>query len=298
MSSKRRVFVSVPIDDHLNAKQLDLKQKVLTKVESIGYEPQIFLYRGMAAGMAWNFSAVNEVMRRCHGALILGFPRWRFKTEKEEVRFPTEYNHYEGALANSLKIPVLTVAEKGIVDRGIHWTGGGNPILFMPDDADSAWLASSSFQHRFDVWAEQMAERRDVFLGYCSKAKSTAQSIHLFMTSKLKLSVLDWAMDFTGGGTILKEIERAASLCSCGVFLFTKDDPLEGDGNQAAPRDNVVFEAGYFANSKGEDRVIIIREEGAKMPADLGGNIYVHLPDKNNTAVIEGALRDFLERRL
>jgi len=55
MSFKRRVFVSVPIDDHLNPKQLDLKQKLLNKVESIGYEPQIFLYRGMPAGMARNF---------------------------------------------------------------------------------------------------------------------------------------------------------------------------------------------------------------------------------------------------
>jgi hypothetical protein len=58
--------------------------------------------------MVWNFSAVNDVMRRCHGSLILGFPRRRFQTEKEEARFPTEYNHYEGALANSLKILVLT----------------------------------------------------------------------------------------------------------------------------------------------------------------------------------------------
>ena len=53
MSFERRVFVSVPIDDHLNPKQLDLKQKLLNKVKSIGYELQIFLYRRMPAGMAW-----------------------------------------------------------------------------------------------------------------------------------------------------------------------------------------------------------------------------------------------------
>jgi predicted nucleotide-binding protein len=58
------------------------------------------------------------------------------------------------------------------------------------------------------------------------------------------------------------------------------------------------FEAGYFVNSKGNDRVLIIREEGAKMPADLGGNIYVHLADRKNTAAIESTLRDFFERRL
>lgn len=298
MASKRRVFVSTPVDDHLDERQRELKTKILERVSSLGYEPQIFLYSGMPAGMAWNFSAATEVMRRCHGALVLGFPRWSFTTDEGLIKFPTEYNHYEGALANSLKLPILTIAERGIVDRGIHWTGGGNPILFMPQDADVSWLDSASFRHRFTVWIEQMAEHKDVFLGYCSRAKSTAQAIHLFISNKLNLSVLDWAMDFTGGGTILEEIERAASLCTCGIFLFTKDDPLEGDTNQAAPRDNVVFEAGYFIKAKGKDRVLIIREEGAKMPADIGGNIYIHLPKQDDTSSVEQTIRDFLERRL
>jgi hypothetical protein len=298
MTIKRRVFVSVAVDDHLDERQRELKDKILGKIVAVGYEPQIFLYSGMPAGMAWNFSAVTEVMRLCHGALILGFPRWSFTTEGKDIKFPTEYNHYEGALANSLRLPILTIAERGMVDRGILWTGGGNPILFMPQDANISWLESSSFRHRFSVWAEQMAERKDVFLGYCSKANSTAQAIHLFISNKLNLSVLNWAMDFTGGGTILEEIERAAALCTCGIFLFTNDDPLEGDTNQAAPRDNVVFEAGYFIKAKGKDRVLIIREEGAKMPADIGGNIYVHLPNQSSTSSIEQAVRDFLERRL
>ncbi|MGH9719965.1 MAG: TIR domain-containing protein [Bryobacteraceae bacterium] len=92
------------------------------------------------------------------------------------------------------------------------------------------------------------------------QGEERGEAIHLFLSGNLGLTVMDWAMDFTGGGTILEEIERAARLCTCGVFLFTKDDPLDGDANQAAPRDNVVFEAGYFANAKGRDRVIIIRE--------------------------------------
>lgn len=298
MTAKRRVFVSVPIDDHLNVHQKGLKNEILNKVSALGYEPQIFFFSGMAAGMAWNFDAAYEVMSRCHGALILGFPRWRFSTDEGEVRLPTEYNHYEGGLANALGLPILTIAETGIVDRGIHWTGGGNPILFIPDDADPSWLNNESFRHRFNVWSEQLAKRRDVFLGYCSNAKTTAQAIHLFLSNKLGLTVMDWAMDFAGGGTILEEIERAAKLCSCGIFLFTNDDLLEGDSSRAAPRDNVVFEAGFFVHAKGKDRVLIVREEGAKMPADLGGNIYVHLADKNDTSKIEGAIRDFVDRRL
>jgi hypothetical protein len=299
MAFKKRIFVSTPTDDHLDTRQRELKNKILEKVVALGYEPQIFLHKGMPAGMSWNFSAVNEVMRRCQGALILGFARWHLLAKDgEPIKFPTEYNHYEGALANSRGLPILTITERGMVDRGIHWTGGGNAILFLPEDADGKWLEGESFRHRFSVWAEQLSERKDVFLGYCSQAQSVAQAVHLFISSKLKLSVLDWAMEFTGGSRILDEIQRASKLCTCGIFIFTKDDQLEGSAHQAAPRDNVVFEAGYFTSSKGKDRVLIIREEGAKMPADLGGDIYVLLPEKRDTAKIESAVRDFLERRL
>ena len=62
----------------------------------------------------------------------------------------------------------------------------------------------------------------------------------------------------------------------------------------AAPRDNVVFEAGYFMHAVGKERTLIIREEGAKMPADVGGAIYLDLKDRNNTASIETALRKFI----
>ena len=95
----------------------------------------------------------------------------------------------------------------------------------------------------------------------------------------------------------MDEIETAARLCSGGIFLFAKDDALEGNEVRAAPRDNVVFEAGYFAAAKGRDRVLVIREEGAKRPADLGGNIYLFLA-RDDIRPIESAIRDFVERRL
>ena len=60
------------------------------------------------------------------------------------------------------------------------------------------------------------------------------------------------------------------------------------------PRDNVVFEAGYFIHAKGKDRVLVVREEGAKMPADLGGDIYASLPDRNHIGPILESLRRFV----
>ncbi len=68
-----------------------------------------------------------------------------------------------------------------------------------------------------------------------------------------------------------------------------------GFGIGASPRDNVIFEAGYCMAKKGARKTIIIRENGAKMPADLGGGIYIALADRNNTPAIYDGLRKAIE---
>jgi len=92
------------------------------------------------------------------------------------------------------------------------------------------------------------------------------------------------------------QIEEASRRCGAGIFLFTKDDRVS-DGKaivRAVPRDNVVFEAGYFSALKGKSRVLIVRETGAKMPADLGGDIYASLESKANIGPIKPILERFV----
>lgn len=237
-------------------------------------------------------------MRRCVAAVVVAFPRWTVVDNDAKVYLPSEFAQIEGAIATTFGVPLLVISEQGLVDRGVIWTGAGHPILFMPADAQTSWLGSDAFLHRFRLWSDQIAERSDIFLGYSSKARSLAQAVHLFLTERLDLRVRNWEIDFAAAGIILDEIETAAHLCTGGVLLFTKDDVLEGTESRAAPRDNVVFEAGYFAAARGRNRVLIIREEGAKMPADLGGNIYLPLTDRNDIRPIESAIRDFVDRRL
>jgi predicted nucleotide-binding protein len=64
---------------------------------------------------------------------------------------------------------------------------------------------------------------------------------------------------------------------SCAISSPEGDELKKGGTFQAAPRDNVVLEAGYFIRAKGKDRVLIVREAGAKLPADIGGTIYASL---------------------
>jgi predicted nucleotide-binding protein len=118
-----------------------------------------------------------------------------------------------------------------------------------------------------------------------------------FLNKDLGVKVLDWKTDFSPSRFILQQIEAAAARCSAGIFLFTKDDPITNETQtyKAVPRDNVVFEAGYFISAKGKENVLIILENGAKMPADLGGDIYAPLDDKSDLEQIEDTVRKFIE---
>jgi predicted nucleotide-binding protein len=74
----------------------------------------------------------------------------------------------------------------------------------------------------------------------------------------------------------MEEIARATATCRTGLFLFTADDPLEGSTtNTVVPRDNVLLEAGYFMSAHTAKRMVVVREKDTKMPADLGGVIYL-----------------------
>jgi predicted nucleotide-binding protein len=165
------------------------------------------------------------------------------------------------------------------------------------------WVNSNQFANHFVAWTQIVRKRRDVFLGYCSKADSVALELRTFLENS-GFSVLDWTRDFDPAGTtILEEIEQASSQCRCAIFLFTKDDDLSESSTakasfEAVPRDNVLLEAGYFTRSHGKSRVAIVREKGAKMPADLGGVIYLSFDDCKDLGPAKAGIAKFLANTL
>lgn len=300
MSVNRRIFVSAPRDIRLDEKRISIKRAIVDQIEQLGYEPQIFLDpgggRGLAAGVGWNLGEVERVATRCIGAALIGLPFWKISSTGRELWLPTDYCQYEGAVARANRLPILAVAI-GIEQRIIFHEHAPLNIISIPLDMDSSWLQTEQFRGPFENWKHQLEMRRDLFLGYCSSSNRTAQKLKSYLEEDLGATVLDWQTDFSPGSTILEEIEEATSRCSAGVFLFTKDDSLtdNDDEDKAVPRDNVVFEAGYFSSVKGQDRVLIIREDGTKMPADLGGQIYVSMSDKSDIGPIKDRVRMFVK---
>jgi hypothetical protein len=346
MSVTRRIYVSLPADRWLPKGMNDLKWAIVDEIENLGYTPEIFTNPrgkpGLASSRAWGARDADEVARRCVGAAIIGMARWEFKDSKGvDARLPTEFNHYEGALARTLGLPTLVLVQQDVMRRvvfdptyggfvgeippanaDVSPTDGPTDISqrtaskgaetsaktdpgeaaaespsagVIPAKADPSWLKTAEFRVPFGYWRAQLYARRDVFLGYCSSSRATAASLKYFLQST-GATVLDWQTDFIAGRSILAQIEEAASRCNAGIFLFTKDDDLidKGQTDVSAPRDNVVFEAGYFIGLKGKRNVLIIREKGSKMPADLGGDIYAMLPDRVDIGPIERVVSGFM----
>ncbi len=291
----RRVFVSVTRNDQLDDRRRSVKAAIVARLENVGFEPQMFRESGLPASLSWSFDNVDRVMRRCVGAVVIGFPRWKLTDHAAAV--VGEYNQYEGATAMTYRLPVLLLAERGVASRGIVWPGAGRPVEMLPADAGPDLVEDPKFAEPFNAWLESVRSRKDVFLGYCSQNAGTAALIENRLIRE-GATVRNYQMDFRAGVSILNEIQEAAIECSCGIFLFAENDPLEGDQDIAAPRDNVVFEAGYFMNAKGPERCLIIRQGHAKMPADLGGAIYVALDSPNDVSPIERRLSSFLEDNL
>jgi hypothetical protein len=305
MAMKRRVFVSSPRDEYLDGRRNQLKWAIVSAIERIepGYEAQVFGSpeggRGLAAAGSWSAENAANVMRRCVGAAILGFPIWAASSAREgkAVSLVTEYCHYEGALARAFRLPVLAVLEEGVEERVFFARHAGTPVITAPIGADHSWVTQDQFRAFLQRWKTLLGQRRDLFLAYSSKLQRTADHI-LTIVAQVGATVLDWRRDFVGGKTILEQVEEAAGLTSGGIFLFTRDDVIKGAHDKAAPRDNVIFEAGFFAHAKGHERVLIIREAGAKMPADIGGVVYETLSDRSDTSGLEERVRKFIEESI
>jgi len=293
---ERRLFVSVNADTSLgqDERRIEVKRAILNRLTKLGYSPQLFFESGLPMAEGWTFDNVISVMRRCVGAIVIGFPRWRATIDGSTAKLIGEFSHFEGAVALSLGLPTLIAAEPDLLDRGIIFTGAGAHIARIPTDATGETIFNGPFDASFEVWIARLAALRDVFLGFCSKSAGFAAQVEQIL-SREGATVHNWAMDFGVGSSILDEISAARSRCGRGVFIFSEDDPLEGTNGQAAPRDNVVFEAGYFISAKGPRNTVIIRVGKAKMPADLGGAIYLAVPSGAvGPAIVEARLRDFI----
>ena len=289
MLTPTRIYISVPRDGWLQPEQLDIKSGVFDRIRSVGFEPHEFLISGDLSQMTWSYENVQYILGRCQGAVILGLIRWDVRAEQNTYQFNSAYNHYEGALALAKNLPTLILMHEHVHKAAIAIKGRAQHYVRLPNMVNSSWLQKDEFLSNFNAWVNVVKKRRHIFFGHSSKAQPTADKVKHFLTSR-GVSVMNGATDLNLAASGIDEIEQAAQSCMGSIFLFTEDDETTGD--------SMIFEAGYFMHAKGRDKTFLIREEGAKIPADIGGHSYFLLKNRDDTSLLERDLETFIVNNL
>ncbi len=87
-----------------------------------------------------------------------------------------------------------------------------------------------------------------------------------------KIGLKPWWSAFEPGEMTAEALISHAKTTGAAVVVLTGDDNTESRGEgYCSPRDNLIFEAGIFISQLGLGRVLLLKEESAKMPSDLLG---------------------------
>ena len=293
MDPRLIVTVTAPQEKNLEPRQERFVRGVVDRIEQAGMRVD------MGSVESDRLEERYEKLRRSDGVLVIAIAQWEarrlYRNPERKVILPSEFTHIVPAMAVAARRPLLVLKEKAVAERGTLRGSYVHPVVQMPSGVDEKWLHSGDFNDEFGKWLQRVQCHRHVFLGYSSQASHVADNIKRFIVEQVGLTVLDWRDDFRPGGIIWDSIEEGERLTDCGVFLFMADDRLGSSAKrQLAPRDNVVYEAGYFAGAKGRRYSTIIRESGAKIPSDLGGVLYLELLDRADLSPITAKLRDYL----
>ena len=145
-----------------------------------------------------------------------------------------------------------------------------------------------------------------IFVGSSSESKRYADDVSQTLR-ELGAKPMDWNAEevFIPGKTIIDTFEHIGKKCQAAILVAGEDDQtMSRTKNDWTPRDNVLWELGYFTGKFGLDRAIIVRAGKPKLPSDLGGVIYVQVPGKSRTgkhdssavrAILRDKLRPWLE---
>jgi len=104
-----------------------------------------------------------------------------------------------------------------------------------------------------------------------------------------------WTASFNPGTSTLERLLELTRQVDFAAFVFARDDwtiksaaaaDQAAAAGQAAPRDNVVFEAGLFGGVLGMRRTFILHANGAKLPTDLLGLTCIRYGEELSAAEI------------
>jgi len=146
-------------------------------------------------------------------------------------------------------------------------------------------------------------DRPRIFLG---SSKKQAKLLEVLTRGLEDIARIEpWTTSFNPGTSTLERLLELTREVDFAIFVFAQDDwtdtsppasPGSGSG-QAAPRDNVVFEAGLFGGVLGMRRTFILHSRTAKLPSDLLGLTCIRYGDAATAAEVR-AINDKLRKAI
>ncbi len=117
-------------------------------------------------------------------------------------------------------------------------------------------------------------EKVHVFIMSSTEALPIARVVQSTFASE-SFSVVLWADGvFTASSYAMEILEKAVDASDFGIVIAQPDDLLNIRGEaRSVPRDNVIFEIGFFMGRLGRKRTLLLEPLGAKvkLPTDLSG---------------------------
>jgi predicted nucleotide-binding protein len=163
-------------------------------------------------------------------------------------------------------------------DENMYRSAGSNAIL--PKVKQSAIYDPLSLE---EAQLLPTSPPSQVFIVHGHNA-SVKESVARFV-EKLGLEAIILHEQPNRGNTIIEKFERHAAV-SFAIALVTGDDEARPFGSpgelKKRPRQNVIFEFGFFVGSLGRTHVCALLEEGVEIPSDYQGVVYIPLDAGGN----------------
>jgi len=129
-----------------------------------------------------------------------------------------------------------------------------------------------------------------IFLGSSAQQEKLLQALARGLQDIADVDA--WTTVFNPGVSALNRLVELTREVDFAAFIFAQDDwttkgaSPEAAPGEAAPRDNVVFEAGLFGGALGIRRTFILHANGAKLPTDLLGLTTIRYDPDTTPAIV------------
>jgi predicted nucleotide-binding protein len=141
-------------------------------------------------------------------------------------------------------------------------------------------------------------QRPRIFIISSSEADPIARTLRVGLSKESDVTVWNDELVFPPSGYPVEVLEREVNLADFGIALAEPDDLVfSRDRTSATPRDNVIFELGFFMSRLGRHRTILLvpRQTEIKLPSDFKGLIpleYESAADPKTRAELMGPAID------